>query len=207
MQLVTKKGITRTGHKENVFDAALCERIRKRLKLDKKQLSNVTIRKIIKQSNEEIGNLIVNNSEGYKLEYGFDSKKPMGVIAPSKHLPKEFREDREEKLQEIKELVMPEHYKKQILKRYGVEIDHALDYDKLSKLKVKLPHLNLDTYFYKYRIMWFNHRNCKDRKARCYTFNASRVLNKKFADLIWSGKDYYEWNFSDFYGYKVNSEW
>jgi len=206
MDFVNKKGITRTGNKTNIFDKALCKRIRERLKLDKEELPDRVIRDVIRLSNTLIGTWVIDNPEGYMMEVGLSNKKPMGVLATSKHLPKEFREDKEDRLAHIQTIKVSEQYRQQVFKRYNVDIGHTIDYGKLQTLGELIPHLNLSTYFYKYKVMWFNHRNCKSKKARSYIFKANRQFNKTLADNVWGGKDYYEWNFNDFYKYKIKSD-
>jgi hypothetical protein len=54
-------------------------------------------------------------------------------------------------------------------------------------------------------MMWFNHRNCKIKKARVYEFQSAMKSSKRLFKLINEGQDYFEWNFHDFYRYKVKS--
>lgn len=206
MKFVTQKGITTTGNKVNIMDRALCDRIRKRLNLTSKELPDNDIRKVVRLSNIEIGKWILNNPEGYMLDIGFESKKQMGAICCSKHLPKEFRDTKEQTLEKIDSLNVSELFRKQILKRYDVDIGRVIDFNKLRTLKEKIPHLDLSTYFYSYKIMWFNHRNCKSKKAKSYVFKAMRDLGRGMMENVLSGKDYYEWNFNDFYVFKMKSE-
>ena len=206
MKFVSKKGITRTGNKTNIFDPALCNRIRKRLGVSEKELSNRMIRDVIRESNTMIGDFIADNPDGYRLEVGFDKQKPMGFLVVSKHLPKEFRDTKEEKVEKISKIELPELYRQQLLKRYNVDVGRVIDYAKLNELGILFPHLNLQTYFFRFKTMWFNRRNCKSKKARAYEFVVSRRVNKKVMDNVWSGKEYYEYNFNDFYGHKIKSK-
>lgn len=207
MRLSTKKGVSRLGTKISVFDAKLFDRIRNRLKLTKEQLPDKVIKEVVKKSNALIADFIINNSDGYRLEVGFDKQKPMGFLMVSKYLPKEFREDKEERIDVINSIPVSELFRKQLLKRYDVDIGRVIDFSKLMELKEKIPHLNLHTYFFRYRIMWFNHRNCKTKKARSYIFKPSRELNKELFLKIGSGQDYHEANFHDFYAYKIKSKY
>lgn len=206
MRFVSKKGITRTGTKANIFDAELCNRIRKRLNLTKKELTDRQIRDVTRLSNTEIGNFIIDNPEGFMMEVGFSSKYPMGVLSVSKHLPKEFREDKEEKIELIKSIDIDERVRKTFLKRYDLDIGHSINYRMLKELGERVPHLNLSTFFYKFKIMWFNKKNVKSKKGESYIFKPNHNLNKQLLASILSGKDYYEWNFHDFYRHKVKSE-
>ncbi len=198
-KLITKNGnIQKYGGREDIFSHELCDTIRERLSLTEEQLPDKIIKKQIKLSNQLMGRFIVENPEGFML-------KDMGIIAPSKHLPKEFRENKEETIDKIKTLDISELRRQQILKRYDVDIGRRIDYHKLQEIGELLPHLNLSTYYYTYRIMWFNHRNTKAKKARIYEFKPSRQINDYFADKIWSGKDYYELSFDIFYQKKLKA--
>jgi hypothetical protein len=203
---VTNLGISRVGSDINVFDDNLCNVIREKLNMTKKQLSNKSIKKALVMSNTMIGEWLLNNPEGFMLEWGYTSKKPFGVLAISKHLPKEFRDDKDEMVESIKTLQVSDILRKILLKRYDVNIDKTIDFNKIMTLKEKVPHLNLNTFFYKYRFMWFNKKNCSSRKADAYRFRPSVTNNSKLSEKIFSGKDYYEWNFSDFYRHKVKSK-
>jgi len=205
-KLVTNRGVSRTGTKSYIDDKNLYDKIRKRLNLSKDELSDKDIVKVITESNRLIGSWIVDHPEGFLLQIGFDKKNPMGVLAASKHLPKEFRGDNDETLANIATIPVNDTFRKQLIKRYNVDVGHAIDYKKLEELGQLIPHLNLSTYFYKYRILWFNHRNCVSKKAVAYTFVPNRhKVNKKLHENILSGKDYYEWNFSDFFIRKVKA--
>jgi len=201
MKLKTKKGIVKTGTKENVFDEELCNKIRKRLHLSKKELPDSHIRKVVNLSNSEIGKWIIENAEGFVVE------ADMGVLAPSKHMPKELRENKETTIDKITyEIPVSPLRRKQLLERYNIDIGRRINGKKLILLKEKIPFINLHSYFYTFRLMWFNHRNCPIRKARSYEFKPTRLLNRLFFMSIINGKDYYEWNFNDFYSYKVKAE-
>lgn len=197
---VKARGISKRGSREDVFDEELCRTIRKKLNLSEKDLPSKTIRKLTNLNNLEIVQWIASNPEGYKL-------KDMGVIAVSKHLPKEFRENKEETLDKIKFIDINEHRRNQIFKRYNVNIGNRVDFYQLQEFQRILPQVNLHTYFYNYKVMWFNQRNCKIKKAVAYTFMASAKLNKALHTKVLDGKDYYEWNFSDFFAHKINAKW
>lgn len=199
MKLSSRKGISTKGTKVNVFSPELCTRIRKRLNLTKKQLPDKLIRDVLRDCNSLISEFILENQDGYRLQIGYDSKKPMGVLVVSKHLPKEFRDDNGQILENIDKLEVDESFKERLRKRYDVEIDRVINYKTLMELKAKIPHLNLHSFFYRYKFMWFNKRNTVSKKALCYRFQATRQNNAKLHNQIIEGKDYYEWAFSDFY--------
>lgn len=206
MKFVTKKGITKTGGKQNVFDKALCNRIRNRLKLSKEDLPDKLIKQVILRSNELISDYIINNADGYRMEVGFDKQKPMGFLMVSKYLPKEFRETKEEHLDRISKIEVSELFRKQLYRRYNVDVGRVVDLNKLNELQQQIPHLNLHTYFFRYRIMWFNHRNCKSKKGRSYYFKPIRPTNKKLFENVLNNKQYHEANFHDFYAHKIKSK-
>ena len=207
MKLVTKRGVSRNGSKVNVFDKALGERIRKRLNLSKEDLPDILIRKIIRLSNTMIGDYIIDNIDGYRLEVGFDKQKPMGFLMVSKHLPKEFRDTKDEHIEKIQSIDISERYRQQLMQRYNVDVGRVIQFDKLHELKELIPHLSLHSYFYRYKVMWFNQRNCKSRKARSYIFSVNRKFNKKLFDNVWAGKEYHEANFHHFYAHKIKSKY
>lgn len=72
-----------------------------------------------------------------------------------------------------------------------------MEYYKTWKNKTKSYHVNLHSFFYLYRIIWFNSRNCRFDKAEIYEFKADEQLRQKLFKKITEGKDYYEWQFSD----------
>lgn len=201
MKNIDKKGrISKFGCKDDIFSHEFFNNVRKRLDLTEKELPNKLIRKQIILANKILGQFIIDNPEGYML-------KDMGVIAPSKHLPKEFREDKDDVLEKIQNFEISDLRRHQILQKYNVDIGRRLDLPKLYHLQEVLPQLNMNSYFYTYRIMWFNKRNCKARKAEAYEFVPARALNKLFADKIWGGKDYYELTFNDYYRWKIGAKY
>lgn len=204
MAFVGGNGVTRRGGRIDVFDRELGDRIRKRLGIAKKgDLSDKTIKKIIALANTEIGKWIVENPEGYYLKAG---NKTMGVLAPSKFLPREYRENLEETVEMIKTLEISEYRRQILLKKYNHDIGRRIDFGKLATLGEVIPQLNLHTYFYTYRIMWFNSKNCEAKKAKAFTFSPMRWINKEFSEKIFSGKDYFEWSPKDFHMKKIKPE-
>jgi len=194
------RGISKKGSAIDVFDIALCKRVRKILGLKRKELDNNIIRKITNIHNKEVTKWIVENPEGYVM-------KNMGVIAVSKHLPREYNELKEETIEKIQNLKISDLLRKQLLKRYNVSIDSRISFSQLAEYNRLVPQVNLHTYFYIYKTMWFNQRNCKAQKALAYEFSACTALNKMVFDKIMSGKDYYEWTFDAFYKHKVKPKW
>ncbi len=197
---IDKRGISIRGRGTDVLDRQLCNRIRERLSLSESQLSDKTIRTITRLQNSEISDWIVNNTEAFTLP-------DMGVLAASKHLPKEFRDTKEEDMETIESIKVSDLRRKQLLKRYNVDVSRRINLNQLVEYQRLLPNVNIHSYFYTYRIMWFNQRNCRSKKARSFIFNACGNLNKKLHDKVIEGKEYYEWNFQFFYKYKLGSEW
>lgn len=193
---VSCKGISNKGSGKYLGTKTMFDDVRRRLNLDEKELPNKVIKQIIRLSNKEIAQWIIDNPEGYML-------KDMGVLAASKHLPKELREQKEETIEKLKLMDISEHKRKVYLRRYDVDIGRRIDMEKLNSIQKLIPHLNLLTFFYTYKVMWFNHRNCKIKKASCYTFQFAASGNKKFHEKIMDGRDYYEFNFNDHYRYKL----
>jgi len=197
---VSYKGISKKGSSTDVFDIALCKRVRKILGLKRKELDNSVIRKVTTIHNKEVAKWIVENPEGYVM-------KNMGVIVVSKHLPREHNELKEETIEKIKDLKISDLLRKQLLKRYDVSIDSRVSFSQLMEYNRLIPQINLHTYFYIYKTMWFNHRNCKSKKAIAYTFSACTELNKMVFEKVMAGRDYYEWTFNSFYKHKVKPKW
>ena len=197
MNFTTKNGVSRRGTSKSVINKALFERVRKKLHRTKKELPDKFIRDTLNYALKDIATWIIENPEGFQIEN-------MGVLVTSKHLPKEFRDDKEQKLKKIESLDIPEHLRQLFLKRYNLNIGDTLNYSKLAEIKKALPRLNTHTFFYIFKVMWFNHRNCDFLKAMCYEFDFLRTGKKRLKDSILEGRDYYEWNFDDFYGYKIS---
>lgn len=195
-----KRGIVKLGKKIDVFDEKLCDRIRIKLGLTKKQLSNKSIYKVTNIANKEIIKWVIENPEGYKLG------KDMGVLAVSKIMPKEFRDDRGETIDKIKELDISELKRKQILKSYGVDVGSKMTYRGLTEFGNAVPSYSLSTFFYNFNLVWFNHRNCKTRKAIIYRLKPSRSIIREIYKKATSGKNYYELNFGDFYLAKIKTK-
>jgi hypothetical protein len=196
MRFLGKKSASKKGTKYSTTNEEFYNRVRKRLRKDKKELSDKYIRDITHYALKDIASWIVDNPEGFQI-------KDMGVLATSKHLPKEFWDDKEQKIKNIESLDIPYYVKQVFLKRYNIEIGDKLDYAKMRELKVKVPRLNTHTFFYIFRVMWFNHRNCNFAKSQVYEFDFNRNKKQALKYAILDGKDYYEWNFDDFYGHKI----
>lgn len=198
MKFKNKTGAPRIGTIEPTLTKELYDAVRKRLNKTKKELPDKLIKETIKYSNKEIADWIIKNPEGFELN------KNKGFLVISKHLPKEFRTDKEDKIFKIENLDIRESVRKNYLKRYNVDIGRRVDMGKLRQLKELLPSLNFHSLFYTYRPMWFNKRNCNFLKSICYTFEAGKPLRAKLYNSIISGKDYYEFGFDDFYSYKIH---
>lgn len=184
-------------HKANVQCPELCARIRKRLNVTKKTLPDSKIKQITDFLNKQLRQFLLDNYEGCLLT---SSGHPFGVMAVSKHMPKEMRENKFEKYEELDKLEgkMSPWKLKMIRKRYETNINRRRKFGNPDEI-----FLNLHSMFYTFRIMWFNKRNCKTRKADCYAFEACSAMNVELARKVGEGKEYREYGFDDFYRYKI----
>lgn len=174
--------------RQDVFSKSLCDKIRKRLKLTEKELSDKDIRKLTSMSNEMISEWVINNADGFKL-------KNNGILIISKYMPKCFRRE----LEEATEVILanpntPKHVKDMFIKRY----EKAMTLRK--NLGTNEAYTNTHSFFHMYRAMWFNKDNCDFDKAKVYEFELARKFKSKLAEYIIKGRDYFEWQFSDFQG-------
>jgi|SRR6185437_1036528 len=193
--------ILKHGRKTDVFDEALCDRIRKKLNLTKKELPNKDIKKVTSLANLEMASWAIENAEGCKVS------KDMGILAVSKQMPKELRDDKGEIIEMIETLNISDLRRKQILRTYGVDVPPKVNFAQLKEFKEKVPMFDLSTFFYTYRLIWFNHRNCKTRKARIYRLEPARAITRRIYDkVINENKEYFELQFSDFYLRKMDSQ-
>lgn len=184
----------------NIHSKELFERIRERLNIPKKVLPDKTLRQYYKYLNEQLIEFLLDNPEGFLLTIG---NQLNGVLAISKHLPKEMRENKFEKYEEISNFThIPEWRKKILKKRYEVSLKRRVKYDSFRKEELEY-YVNPHTFFYTYKYMWFNHRNCKIKKTRAYQFLPCDKANSKLEERITQGKTYEELNFDDFYRFRV----
>jgi len=195
--IITKKGVSRRGDKVNVFSRELCKKIRKRLKLKQSELSNNDISKVIIASNKETAKWLLENPEGFRVH------RDMGYLAISKHLPNEFREDKERIIEFLKSADISEAKRKILLRRFDVEIGWRIQLVKFLREGIRVPNIDYSRFLYSYKFMWFNKRNCSMRKARVYKFEVARPLRYELLDKLDEGKEYDELNFDDFYHYKM----
>lgn len=173
----------------NVLKPELFDKIRHKLQLTKKELPDSKIKKVCKLSNDLIGDWIIKNPDGFQI-------KDAGRIAVSKWMPKCLRGDKDEKIEAILNRPMKKEYLRKVyLDRYKKGLDH---YKKYEGEKMEGYHTHIESFFYLYRILWFNARNCNFEKAEIYQFKPARPLRKKLVQSIREGKQYFEWNFSDF---------
>lgn len=173
--------------KDTVLNQNLFDTIRERLKLTKSQLPDDVIKKVCKLNNKLIGDWIVNNADGFQI-------KDNGRIIVSKFLPKCLRGDKLEKIEEIMNNPKTDDYTKEMFKkRYEKSLAYYKNFGKKGS-----HHINLHSFFYLYRIIWFNARNCKFDKAELYELKVSSEIKKKLNKKIIEGKEFYEWQFSDF---------
>lgn len=171
---------------QDVFSKELCIKIRERLKLSEKELPDNLIRKITCLNNRLIGKWIIENSDGYRI-------KNFGIIIVSKFMPKFLKGNKEEEIEVImKDPRLPEWLKRRMVKRYENKLKPDFQKEKPSMFT------NIASFFYSYKIMWFNSRNCKNKKAEIYEFEATKSLKQELNEKILSGKEYFSWQFSDF---------
>ena len=174
--------------RQTVLTDNLFDRVRERLKLTEKQLPDSEIKKVLKLNNKLLGEWVVNNADGFKI-------KDNGIIIVSKYMPKSLRGEKLEKIQEILDNPKNDNYmKKTFVRRYEKSIAANKAWNKPGKP----PHINIETFFYIYRIIWFNSRNCSFKKAELYELLPDKELKAKLNQKIVEGKDYFEWEFSDF---------
>lgn len=179
----------RSDNSEDVWSEELCIRIRKRLKLTEEQLPSKTIKKMTTLSNKLTGDWIVNNADG------FTPYKNAGTLIVSKFMPKSAMEDKYERIEQIEnDTTISAWLKKRVLGRYN---------KRKVKYKNESPMLHWETFFYRFKIMWFNRGNCDFKKATIYDFHPTKAITDKLSEKVKEGKDYFSWNFSDFRVRKV----
>lgn len=173
----------------NVFSPLLCENIRRRLKLTEKQLPDKVIKKVLKLNGKLIGDWIVNHADGFKV-------KDNGIIIVSKWLPKCLRGEKLEKIEEIMNNPKNDDYMKEMFKK-RYEKSLSINFSRTKEGKKEF-NVNLHSFFYLYRIIWFNSRNCAFDKAELYELKVCEEIRDKLNEKVVGGKDYFEYNFSDF---------
>lgn len=178
-------------HNTSVAHDEFCDKVRAKLKLEKKDLPNQKIKSLCKLSNTLISDWLVNNADGFKI-------KDNGFLAISKYLPRCMRDNKEETVEFIQNMTnVDQKIKDMLLKRVQKSITFYKNRDKRNPNK-KIA-LNISSLYYIYRVLFFNARNCKTEKAKLFEFSACDNLEKKMMEKIFEGKEYYEWQFSDFY--------
>lgn len=187
----------------NLHTDELFDRIRKRLGVTEDELPKKTLKNYFRYLNETLLDLIMDNPEGFNFMIG---KQLNGVLAVSKHMPKEMRDSKFDTWEKILDLqnkdYIPDSFKKKLLKRYATAITRRVAYDSL-KQEERRYHINPHSFFYTYRFMWFNSRNCKKRKSKCFEFGACTAAKSKLEKRIRRGEDYFEYTFDDFTKYKI----
>lgn len=175
-------------------------KIRERLKVTEEQLPDKQLRAYYKYLNVSLLDFILDNPEGFQMTIGNQFN---GVLAVSKHLPKEMRENKFEKLEEIDTFShIPEWRKKILRKRYDTSLTRRFALEARNKDNPNY-HINPHTFFYTYRFMWFNHRNCKIKKTKAYMFEVSKYAKAKIEEKVRQGQEYHELNFNDFYKFRI----
>jgi len=171
--------------KQEICHKGYYDKVRERLKLTEKQLPDKLIKKVCKLNNKLIGDWVLNNSDGFRI-------KDNGIIIVSKYLPKCLRGDKLDKIEEIMNNPKNDDYMKEMFKkRYEKSLSTHKNW------KSGGHYINLHSFFYIYRIIWFNSRNCRFDKAEIYELKTSDELKEKLNRKITEGKEYYEWQFSD----------
>ncbi len=171
--------------KDTIFTDRFFNKVRERLSLTKKQLPDKIIKEVVRLNGDLINEWVINNVDGFKMGLN-------GRFAISKYTPKILREDRHQKIEELlNNPKLSENSKKLYIKRY----EKSLNFYKDNKKNVRL---NLHSYFSQYKYMWFNSRNTEFKKAEMYEFVPRIKYKLLLAKKIMEGKDYIEWNFSDF---------
>jgi len=191
------KNVTRTKH--NLHTPQLFDKIRKRLKVTEEELPDKTLKIYFKYLNSNLLSYIMDNPEGFQMTM---NNQLNGVIAISKHLPKEMREDKFETLEYIQNLDIPDYRKKVYLKRYNTALNRRIAYASIHKDQPEYQ-VNAHSFFYAYKIMWFNKRNCKIKKTMAYEFQASIAAKEELEKRIRRGEDFFELNFDDFYHFRI----
>lgn len=182
-------------YKENICSTKFMDRVREKLELTKKQLPDKHIKQVTTLSNKLIVNWIIENADGFSI-------KDNGTLIISKYMPKYLRGDKEEVIERIKQnKIFNEEYKQSLIKRYQKSIT---DYKKFEGDNLNGYNINHHSFFYIFRAMWFNQRNTAFRKAAIYNFKHSKDLKEKLSKSIKEeDRNYYEWQFSDFYETKL----
>jgi hypothetical protein len=93
------------GRAVKVVNTTIYDNVRKRLNLTKEQLPDKLIKETMLFLNEQLTDFIFDNPEGIQITVGNNMH---GVLAISKHLPKEMRSDKFEKLEQIDNYNMPQ---------------------------------------------------------------------------------------------------
>lgn len=173
--------------KGNVNSTLLFDKIREKLKLTKKELPDAVIKKITKLNNKLIGEWVLEHADGFQIRNN-------GRIIISKYLPKCLRGEKLDKIEEIMNNPKNDDYMKEMFKK---RYEKSLEQNK-SFVKGKKYHVNIHSFFYLYRFIWFNSRNTAFKKAELYELKPTEHIRRTIAKKILEGKDYYEWQFSDF---------
>ncbi len=159
-------------YSEDVFCPELCDKIREKLKLTKKQLPNKKIKKISELHNEGIAEWILNNPDGFAV--GNNIKR--GTIVISKLLGEFFRKDDEDEMHPFIKKMLHFRYKKN---------------QERGDKAIPMKELN-----FHYNPMWFGEKK-GFLKGMKYDFILARKHKNKILDKVLDGKQYYEWNKQD----------
>lgn len=176
--------------KTDVFSHELCDKIRSKFFLHEKELPDKVIKKTIKLSNSKIKDWILDNQDGFRL-------KRNGILVVSKFLPKAFKIT---DLDETIEAIMANPKRPQYVKDlFSARMKKAVKLRKAFRRDGVGYYTNTHSLFYIYKVMWFNKNNCSFDKAYCYEFDADSSFKSSLNTNIVKGKEYFEWNFHNFY--------
>jgi hypothetical protein len=169
------------NNSEDVFSEDIRKKTIEKFDLTKLELKESDVKRLIKKFNLSIVDWVLNNADGYKPH------KNCGILVISKYYPKIFQDDKEITIEKILNATyIPEWKKKLYIKKY-------------EGITTSGPKKNyLQTYFYDHNILWFNYANCDFKKARLYKFAPSRDFLNKLWKKIKEGKQYVEWQATDF---------
>lgn len=170
-----------TKFSDLVVTRDLYNRVMKKHNISKSQLKYPEFHSLIIELNKEIGNWILENPEGFKLP-------DMGYLIISKRQNKPYFQDAEKKCENIDNVPGISDLRKSILKsRYKYN-------DERNELKYKqyTPYI--------YKLMWFNKKNCFNKKCDAYFFEPLNNIKNKIKDSVKEERvNYTNHNFHEYY--------
>lgn len=170
--------------KQSVYTERLFDNIRTRLSLTEKELPDKDIKKVLNINALLIGRWIVDNTDGFKI-------KDNGILIISKFMPRSLVLYKEESLENIDNMEIPEYLKKLYKSRYS---KRETQEGKKMYIRGKLK-----DYLYINKLMWFNKRNTSFKKAELYKFKCAPAITYYLREKQ-KVKEYQEWTPGDFEG-------